>query len=357
MAKDYYEILGVSRTATKDEIKKAFHKIAHKHHPDKNGGDDTKFKEANEAYQTLSDDTKRKNYDQFGNSDFAGSNPYGQGGFSGGGFDFTQGFDMNDLGDIFGDFFGGSMRSNSRPQQRKGRDLATEVRLTFKEAIFGIEKIIRIKKNAKCGTCNGSGAENANDVITCTKCKGQGRITKIRKTIIGQIQQVEICDSCDGIGQEIKKKCKTCKGSGSEDKYVELTIKIPPGSSNGDTLRLSGGGEYIRGGVPGDLYLNLNVENDKNIKRNGYDLYYELKIKLTDALLGTEKTVELIDSTEKISIEAGTQDGSQVILRGKGVPNVNGLRGNAIVILNIEIPSKLSKKSKELIEELRNEGM
>ncbi len=278
MAKDYYEILGVSKNANKDEIKKAFHKMAHKHHPDKNGGDDTKFKELNEAYQVLSDDNKRSQYDRFGSADMGGGNPYGSGGF--GGFDFSgsQGFEFNmgDLGDIFGDFFGGNMRGSSN-RVKKGRDIITQIDIQLSELILGTEKNIRIKKANKCETCHGSGNAKGEKEETCETCKGSGRITRIRKTILGAIQEVQECEKCDGEGSIIKKKCSTCKGSGAIETESEFKINIPAGSNNGDTLKLAGGGEYIRKGTQGDLFVKLNLIFPKKLSDKQKKLLDELK--------------------------------------------------------------------------------
>ncbi len=358
MAKDdYYKTLGLEKGASKEEIKKAFHKMAHKYHPDKNGGDDAKFKEVNEAYQTLSDDSKRAQYDQYGNADF--SNFGGGGGYGAGGFDFNgQGFEFNmgDLGDIFGDFFGGGMgRSQSR--QRKGRDVATEINLSFKDAIFGVEKIIRIKKGSKCSTCSGTGGAPGEKPETCESCKGSGKITRIRRTMLGAIQEITECDNCTGTGTVVKKKCTTCRGSGAEEKQVELTINIPAGSGNGDTLRLSGGGEFIKNGIPGDLFLQLHVTPQHGVHREAHNLIYPLHITLTEAVLGVKRGIELIDGTVTLSIEPGTHHGEKLTVKSRGVPHPNGSRGNAIVIISIDIPKKLSKKAKELLDELKKEGL
>ena len=359
--KDYYEILGVSKSASKEELKKAFHKAAHKYHPDKNGGDDVKFKEANEAYQVLSDDTKRANYDRFGSADFNGTGSGGFGGFDGfsqGGFDFNGGFDMGDLGDIFGDFFGGGMRGRqSGRATKKGRDIATEITLDFKDAIFGVQKTLRIRKASKCESCNGKGAQNEADIQKCTTCKGSGHITKIRKTIIGSIQQTLECDSCHGEGTTITKKCSSCNGYGAKEKDTEITISIPAGSSDGDTLRLSQGGEYVRSGTAGDLYLNLKVKQDPHIKRISNDLHYKMEISITDAIMGNHKELELIDSKEKIHIPEATQDGDTIYIKNKGVPYGQNSRGNAVITIKIHIPKKLSKKAKELLLELKEQGL
>ncbi len=278
MAKDYYEILGVQKGASKDEIKKAFHKIAHKYHPDKNGGDDAKFKEANEAYQVLSDEGKRKQYDQFGSADFTGGNPYGGGGF--GGFDFSgaQGFDFNmgDLGDIFGDFFGGNM-GRSGVKQKRGRDIITEINMQLSELILGVEKTIRIHKSSKCETCEGNGLAKGEKADTCDECRGSGRIARIRKTIIGSIQEVHACEKCEGEGSIIKHKCKTCHGTGAVDKESEFKITIPAKTNDGETLRINGKGEYKRAGTPGDLYIKIKLDFPKKLNDKQKKLLEEMQ--------------------------------------------------------------------------------
>jgi molecular chaperone DnaJ len=275
MAKDYYEILGVSKSASKDEIKKAFHKMAHAHHPDKNGGDDTKFKEINEAYQTLSDDNKRAHYDRFGNSDMGSGGGYGQGGFGGfEGFDFSN---MGDLNDIFGDFFGGGMGGGRQQRPTKGRDVITKINIQLTELIMGAEKTIRIKKLNKCEECSGKGGAKGEEPTKCTECKGTGRIIKIRRTIIGSIQEQTYCNKCDGEGEIIKKKCGKCHGIGAVEKESEFVVKIPAGSNNGDTLRLSGAGEYIKNGSMGDLFIKLELTFPKKLTDKQKKLLEELK--------------------------------------------------------------------------------
>lgn len=359
MAQDYYSILGISRQASKDEIKKAFHKLAHKYHPDKNGGDDAKFKEVNEAYQVLSDEKKRAQYDQFGSAgpQFGGQQDGFGGGF--GGFDFSQfsqqdgGFGF-DVGDMFSDFFGGG-----RPKQKRGNDLQTTISLSFKESIFGIEKEIRITKPSQCGDCKGSGAAKGSSIDTCTQCKGKGTIRVVQRTIIGQIATTQTCDTCHGAGTIPKQPCASCKGKGVVNDTRTITVSVPAGVQHGETLRVTGMGEAVQGGVSGDLYVHLSVASDKHITRKDTDLHASLRIKLTDALLGAQHTIETLDGSKEVIVPSGTAIGDTVTLKGLGVPMKGNIhkRGNFIVHLSIELPEKVSKKTKELLEALRAEGI
>jgi len=351
MAKDHYETLGVSKSASKDEIKKAFHKLAHSHHPDKNGGDDKKFKEVNEAYQTLSDDKKREQYDQFGaDGPQMGSGSSGFGGFDPSGFDFSGGgFDM---GDIFGDIFGGGRSS----RQRRGADLQTTISLTFKEAIFGIEKEIRVTKPSPCTVCQGSGAEPGTKLETCDNCDGKGSIRSVQRTILGSISTNQTCGKCHGKGKIPKTPCKKCRGDGVVTEARTIKLNVPSGISNGETLRLSNMGEAISGGQSGDLYVHVSVAPHKTIARQGNDLVASHPIKLTDALLGAEHSIETLDGDMSFSIPHGTKVGDTITLKNHGVPH-GSRRGNFIIRLNIDLPQKLSKKAKELIEELKKEGI
>lgn len=352
---DYYETLGVKKGASKDEIKKAFHKLAHQYHPDKNKGDDKKFKEVNEAYQTLSDDTKRAQYDQFGS---AGPN-MGGGGFGGGfdpsGFDFSQGgqgfgFDM---GDIFGEMFGGGRQSRAR----RGNDLQTRISIDFKESIFGVEKEIRVTKPSTCTTCKGDGAQPGSKLETCSKCDGKGSIRTVQRTILGSIATNQTCNKCFGKGKIPKDPCKICKGDGVVTEARTIKINVPSGIQNGETLRLSGMGEAISGGQSGDLYVQVAVAPHKTITRLGHDLVANHSIKLTDALLGAEHSIETLDGKIAFTIPSGTKVGDTVILKNHGVPTSASKRGNLIIKLNITLPEKLSKKAKDIIEELKKEGI
>lgn len=360
MSKDYYKTLGVDKKASKDEIKKAFHKLAHQHHPDKNNGDDTKFKEVNEAYQVLSDDKKRASYDQFGSADGA----QGFGGFGGqgggfGGFDFSQGgveFDMGNLGDIFGDFFGGGMGGrNSR--QRKGRDVQTEITLTFEEAIFGVSKVIKINKQTVCNICNGSGAKAGTNLKTCPTCDGQGQVREIKRSILGNFETRKMCETCFGKGKVPNEKCSQCKGSGIYRKDENITLNIPSGINNGETLRVHGMGEAIQNGITGDLYVKLNVKPHHIYTRENSNLLTNIDIKLTDALLGTTYDLEILEGkTVEVKIPEGINNGDLLRVKGKGVPTGHS-RGDIIIKVHLKMPTKLSRNNKELIEKLKEEGL
>lgn len=359
MAKDYYETLGVSKSASKDEIKKAFHKMAHKYHPDKNKGDDLKFKEVNQAYQTLSDDQKRAQYDRFGADGPQGFNPgQQQGGF--GGFDFSgfqnggAEFDMGDLGDIFGDFFGGGGRSR---QAKRGRDISTEIDLTFEESIFGVTRTILLSKQSVCDICKGSGGKPGTKMDTCKTCNGNGQIREMKRSILGTFQTTKTCDTCHGQGKIPNEKCNECSGKGVRTKQEEIEIKVPAGINAGEMLRMTGMGEAVQGGTTGDLYIKVNVRSHSIFKRDGLNLNMDLHIKLTDALLGMIYNLKTLEgNTVEVKIPEGINHEELLRVRGKGVPSTRG-RGDIIIRIQIEMPKKLSKKSKEVIEKLKEEGI
>ncbi|MBP6904479.1 MAG: molecular chaperone DnaJ [Candidatus Pacebacteria bacterium] len=356
MSKDYYETLGVQKGASKDEIKKAFHKMAHKYHPDKSHGDEAKFKEVNEAYQVLSDDQKRAQYDQFGSAGPQMGGGYDAGGF--GGFDFNgfgqgQGGFEFDLGDMFGDIFGGGRRQ----KQRRGNDLQTNITIDFKDAIFGVERELHIKKPSTCTTCKGNGAKPGTELHTCSHCNGKGQVRNIQRTILGSIATNQICDKCHGVGKIPKEVCGTCHGKGVVNESRTIKLTIPAGIQHGETLRLGGMGEAITGGTSGDLYVHVSVTPHKTINRDRQDLYMTLPIKLTDALLGATYAVETLDGMEQVVIPTGTKVGDMITLKHKGVPMSSSKRGNFIIKLNIKLPEKLSKHAKEVIEELKKEGI
>lgn len=359
--KDYYSILGIDKKASKEDVKKAFHKLAHKYHPDKKDGDEAKFKEVNEAYQVLSDDQKRAQYDQFGSAGpqgFGNGNGQGFGGFDFGGFANQNGGFEFDLGDMFGDLgsiFGGGGRSRGRA--RRGSDLQTSINLDFKESIFGVEKEIRITKPSTCNTCKGNGAKPGTNLETCSQCNGKGSVRNIQRTILGSIATEQLCDKCHGAGKIPKTPCEICKGKGVVNETRTIKVTVPAGIQNGETLRLGGMGEAISGGTSGDLYIRVSVAAHKTIVRQNNDLVTSLNIKLTDALLGTQYAVETLDGTEAITIPSGTKVGDSITLKGYGVPINDRKRGNFVIKLNIKLPEKLSKHAKEVIEELKKEGI
>lgn len=360
MSKDYYNILGINKGASKDEIKKAFYKLAHKYHPDKKEGDEGKFKEVNEAYQVLSDESKRSKYDQFGSGyenmgGFQGGQGAGQGfegfdfsGFQNGGADF----DFGNLNDIFSDFFGGG-----RAQERRGRDISTEIQIAFSDAVFGITRKILITKTSTCLTCHGSGAKEGTRMETCKKCNGQGKIRETKRTILGSISSTKVCEECHGKGEVPKEICDKCKGKGVLRREEEIEINIPAGIRDGEMIRMTSMGEAVQGGISGDLYIKINVAPHPMFKRDGHDLVMDLNLKLSDALLGTKYKIETLDGEIEVTIPEGVSINEILRVRGKGVPVAKGKRGDLLIKLNIKLPTKVSRKSRELIEELKKEGI
>lgn len=362
--KDYYNLLGVDKGASKDDIKKAFYKLAAKYHPDKKGGDETKFKEINEAYQTLSDEKKRKEYDTYGQTFNGGGAPRGGGGFGGfqGGFDQSDfgdmQFDFGDLGDIFGDMFGGQGGFGGQ-REKRGRDISLEIDVPFTEAIFGTERNVLLSKVNTCKTCTGTGAKVGAKMKMCTTCNGQGKVHDVKKTFMGNFQTVKTCDACRGTGKVPEEKCHDCKGHGVVNSREEVNIAIPAGISNGEMIRMTGMGEAVSGGVSGDLYVKINVNAHKLWKREGNDLSTTHEIKLTDALLGTKHTVEGLDGVIEIDVPAGASTGEILRVKGRGVPHVHekNKRGDALIKISIAMPKKLSKKAMAFIEGLQEEGL
>jgi molecular chaperone DnaJ len=360
MGKDYYKILGVEKGASKDEIKKAFRKLAHEFHPDKKGGNEEKFKEVNEAYSILSDDQKRAQYDQFGQytggaqgagfnwSDFAGQgfdfSNFAQGGFN------TQGFDF---GDIFSEFFGG--RST---RARRGRDISIDVELSFEEAVFGVERNIILNKISICGVCGGNGAKKGSEFITCTVCNGKGKIREMKRTVFGSIEVAHTCETCFGSGKAPKEKCANCNGVGVLKREEEVKIKVPAGIDNGEMIRLSGMGEAVKSGQAGDLYIKVHVRKHKIFRKEGNDLVMNLEVKLTDALTGADYPVETLEGRSVLKIPEGTNTGDILRIKGRGVPTSSGRqRGDILAIVKVLIPKKLSKQAKEAIAKLKQEGL
>ncbi|MBI5798500.1 MAG: molecular chaperone DnaJ [Candidatus Yonathbacteria bacterium] len=352
--KDYYKTLGVEKNASQDEIKKAFRTLAHKHHPDK-GGDEKKFKEASEAYQVLSDEKKRREYDTYGSAGpgqgFGGGQ---EGGFSGfqGGFG-GQGFEGVDLNDIFGDFFGGGRRE----QARRGRDIAVDLEISFSEAVFGVEHKVRITKTSACDTCHGSGAKPGAKMKECAHCKGKGRTRENVRTILGTFAQDRECTTCHGSGKVPEEKCSTCKGAGVVRKEEQITIRVPAGIQNGEQVRLAGAGEAIQNGKAGDLYVRIHVGQHKVFHREGYNLVMTLNVKLSDALLGAEYPIQTLDGEIKLKIPKGVSSGEILRVSGKGVHIDSKRRGDLLIKLEVKTPTKLSRTAEKLIEDLRKEGL
>lgn len=364
MSKDYYKVLGVEKSASQHEIKKAFRKKAHKYHPDKKTGDEEKFKEVNEAYQVLGDENKRKQYDQFG------ANFDQQGGFGGGmnWDDFMRatrgqgGANFNfggvDLGDIFGDLFGfgGGGRGGGRRTVR-GRDIQVDVELDFREAVFGVEKEISVTKNNPCDICDGSGQEPGSKMNTCGECDGKGQVVRIQRTILGAMQSASMCALCRGTGQIPEKSCKHCGGDGTVRSKTELKVKIPAGIHHGASIRLTGKGEHPGiGGVPGDLYVLVHVKDHDDFVREGDTIYSETHIQYPQAVLGDTIEIKTLEGKKKLVIPAGTQSHQKFRLKGLGVPHLRGSgKGDQYVTVIVDVPKKLSRKMKKLMKELKEE--
>ncbi|MDD4384776.1 MAG: molecular chaperone DnaJ [Bacteroidales bacterium] len=358
MAKrDYYEVLGVSKDAGKDEIKKAYRKMAIKYHPDKNPGDHTaeeKFKEAAEAYEVISDDNKRARYDQFGHAGMNGGS--GGGGFGGGGMTMDDIFSQ--FGDIFGGHFGGfggfgGSRGSSR-RVNKGSDLRVKVKLTLQEIANGVEKKIKVNKYVNCKVCSGTGAANGSAYSTCSTCRGSGYVTRVTNTLLGQMQTTASCPTCNGDGKMITDKCTSCSGEGVVRDAEVITIKIPAGVAEGMQMSVSGKGNAARrGGVNGDLLVLIEEEKHPELIRDGNDLIYNLYISFPEATIGAPVEIPTVDGKVKIKIEPGTQPGKVLRLRGKGLPDVNGYgKGDLLVSINVWVPKNLTKEEKVIIEKL-----
>jgi len=360
--KDYYSVLGVDKKATKDDIKKAFRKLAHKYHPDKGGTDESKFKEITEAYSVLSDDKKRREYDAYGQAfpgghpgaGGAGQNPFGGFDFSG----FQQGFGGGnaefDFGDIFGDIFGGGRGQTRTP---RGRDISIDLEVPFKDAVFGTSRTVLIAKVSKCTLCHGTGAKPGTELETCKTCNGSGKIHETRNSILGQFSSVRPCTVCDGSGKIPKEKCPECKGHGVHRRQEEIKIHIPAGIDNGEMIRLSGQGEAIKAGTAGDLYVKVHVKPHPTFRREGANLVMHLPVKLTDALLGTIVSIESLEG-KTLEVKIPPMKRAEELLRvaGKGIP-VEGSRGDLIIRLEVALPHKLSGKARKTVEDLKTEGL
>ena len=340
--RDYYEVLGVQRSSTEADIKRAFRNQARQYHPDVNKAPDAeaRFKEINEAYEVLSDSSKRAAYDRFGHAGQSGN-------FDGFG-------DLGGFADIFDTFFGAGGRRTSQRGPQRGSDLRYDMTITFMEAVFGAEKQIEIPVMENCETCNGTGAQPGSGSETCPRCHGSGELRRVQQSVFGQFVNVVMCDACQGEGRVIADPCKNCKGQGRLLGSEELTVKIPAGVDRGQQIRLSGEGEVgPKGGPPGDLYIVLNVTEHEFFKREGYDVYYELPINVAQAALGSELRIPTLDGEVELSIPAATQHGRDFRLRGKGVPHLRSTaRGDMHVIARVVTPKRLTARQRELFEEL-----
>ena len=356
--RDYYEVLGVQKSATAEEIKKAYRKSAMKYHPDRNPGDkeaEAKFKEVGEAYEVLSDDSKRQRYDQFGFAGVdpsyggGGNGPYGAGGFSGFG-------DFGDFGDIFGEFFGGGSRGRAQQQNapRRGENVMSHLELTFEEAAFGCEKEVATQRIENCGTCNGSGSSDG-VIETCTQCGGRGQVRSVQNFMGMQMQSTTTCPTCNGRGKMVKNPCNTCKGKGKVRKTNRVKVKIPAGVDAGQSVRVRGEGNVgANGGINGDLLVEIYIKRHPIFTREDYDVLCEVPISFTQAALGAQIEVPTIDGKVKYDLPEGTQTGREFVLRDKGIPEVGNprRRGSHRFTVVVETPTRLTKEQKELLRQL-----
>ncbi len=351
--RDYYEVLGVAKTASDDEIKKAYRQLAKKYHPDMNPGDkeaEAKFKEASEAYAILSDPEKKRQYDQFGHAAFE------QGGGGAGGFDFNMG-DMGDIfGDIFGDLFGGG-RSRQRTSNgpMKGANLRTGIRITFEEAVFGTEKELELNLKDQCEKCHGTGAKPGTSAESCKKCNGSGQVTVTQQSLFGMVRQVRPCPDCGGTGKIIREKCPDCYGTGYITKRKKIQVSIPAGIDDGQSIRIRDKGEPgINGGERGDLLVEVAVSSHPIFQREGVDIYSSAPLSFTTAALGGDVRISTVDGDVLYTVKPGTQTDTKVRLRGKGVPSLRNkqVRGDHYVNLVVQVPTKLTSEQKELLQKL-----
>lgn len=354
MSKNYYEILGISKTASQEEIKKAFHKLAHKYHPNK-GGDESKFKEINEAYQVLSDKDKRSRYDQFGSADGdPGFNwAWGKGGAQ------NIEFDVEDLNDMFGDVFGFG-RSQGKKNFNKGKDIRVDIEISLKDTLKTIKKEVSLRKEVTCLRCEGKGAEPGTKVNECFSCRGTGEVQEVKKTFLGSFTKWGVCPECRGNGQRPEKPCNVCKGEGRVKGDEKFEINIPAGVDSHQMLKIIGKGEAgKKGGQPGDLYARILIKNDKTFKRRGDDLLVSLPISYSQAVLGDKVEIPTLEGDSvKEKVSAGTESGKIIKIKNKGIPRFSGYgRGDLYVQLNIETPKTLTKEQKMLLKKLQEEGL
>ncbi|HOW60319.1 MAG TPA: molecular chaperone DnaJ [Candidatus Moranbacteria bacterium] len=367
---NYYEILGVNKSASDDEIKKAYRRLAHKYHPDKQGGDADKFKEVNEAYQVLSDKTKRQQYDQFGQT-FDQSRRAGQGGFSGfEGFDFSgfqqgfngQGFEFNGgFEDIFSDIFGDNFsRSRRQSSHKTGRDIQIDVEIKFEEIVTGAKREVSLLRNVVCDVCRGTGGEPGIKEETCPTCKGSGQVKKVTRSFFGSFQQVSTCPTCEGAGKIYSKKCHKCGGDGRVREKQNISIEIPAGIADGQTISLQGYGEAgERGARSGDLYVTVHVKPHDEFQRKGSNIFSTEHILFSQAVLGDKINVKTIKGPVTIKIPSGTQSGEIFRIKGQGVPQLGRdyIKGDHMVTIIVDIPKATTKEQKRAIEDLKKYGI
>jgi molecular chaperone DnaJ len=356
MAKrDYYDVLGVGKSASPDEIKKAFRKAAIEHHPDKQGGSEEKFKEINEAYEVLGNPDKRKRYDQFGHAGVGssaasdGGNPFA--GFGGQGQNVNFDFGDLGLGDIFSSFFGGGgFGGQQSTRGARGRDVETSIDLTFEDAVFGTEAELNLRLEDTCEHCKGSTVEPGHELKTCDTCKGSGQVMNVTRTVFGNIQQATICPTCKGRGKVPDKICTVCKGKGTQPKVQHIMLKVPAGIDDGATIRLREHGEAVAEGPKGDLYVNVRVKPHKKFTREGDLILSEEHVDMVDAALGTEINVDTLDGEVRMKVPAGTQSGTDFKLSGHGVPHIKGhSRGAHIVTIIVDTPTKLTRGQQDML--------
>lgn len=347
--RDYYEVLGVSRDADDAAIKKAYRVLAKKYHPDTNPGDkeaEAKFKEASEAYAVLSDADKRRQYDQFGHAAFEGGGGAGAGGFE---------FNMDDMGDIFGDIFGDLFGGRTRRQSNgpmKGQNIRTSVRITFDEAVKGVEKEIELTIKDECPTCKGTGAKPGTSPVTCSRCQGKGQVVIEQRSMLGMIRNVTTCPDCNGKGTVVKEKCQDCYGTGYISNRKKIAVSIPAGIDNGQSIRLAGKGEPgINGGPRGDVLVEVIVSRHPIFQRSDYDVYSTVPISFATAALGGEIKIETVDGAVMYDVKPGTQTDTKVRLRGKGIPTLRNkqVRGDHYITLVVQVPEKLNEEQKEAL--------
>lgn len=352
--RDYYDILGVGKNASPDEVKKAFRRLAIKYHPDKEGGDEEKFKEVNEAYEVLKDPSKRQRYDQFGHAGVggnggAGGNPFA--GFGGNGQEMHFDFGDLGLGDIFSSFFGGG-GPQQQQRTRRGRDVETRIDITFEDAVFGTDVEVHLNLEDTCEHCKGTTVEPGHELKTCDTCGGSGQVVTSTRTIFGNIQQASVCPRCSGRGKVPEKACTACKGKGTQMKAQNVTLKVPAGIDDGATIRLREHGEAVANGPKGDLYVHVRVKPHKQFTREGDIILSEEHISMVEAALGTEIDVDTVDGEVRMKIPAGTQSGSDFKLSSHGVPHLRGsTRGAHIVTIIVDTPKDLTKEQRTLLEQ------